>query len=161
MASIAAAPLHAHNAACTHKLTAERRKKEAVIIQQYGTVVAQIVTSTAQIPVQGAAITITQSLPDGTQQLLAVRISNYDGFTEPFDVPTPPLSDSQTRQTEEVPYATVDLRSERVGYDRVLVRGAQVLPGTQTLQRMTLIPTPTLPDSYTQTQEFDIPPQTL
>ena len=110
-------------------------------------------TSTAQIPVQGAAITITQTLPDGTQQLLAVRISNYDGFTEPFD--------SQTRQTEEIPYATVDLRSERVGYDRVLVRGAQVFPGTQTLQRMTLIPTPTLPDSYTQTQEFDIPPQTL
>ena len=102
-----------------------------------------------------------QSPRQRPQQLLAVRISNYDGFTEPFDVPTPPLSDSQTRQTDEVPYATVDLRSERVGYDRVLVRGAQVFPGTQTLQRMTLIPTPTLPDSYTQTQEFDIPPQTL
>lgn len=130
-------------------------------MQQYRTVVAQLVTSAAQIPVQGAALTITQALPDGTQQLLAVRISNYDGFTAPFDVPTPPASDSQTRQTGEVPYATVDLRGEQVGYDRILVRGAQVFPGTQTLQRMTLIPTPTLPGSYTQTQEFDIPPQTL
>ena len=42
---------------------------------------------------------------------------------------------------------------------RVLVRGAQVFSGVQTLQQLVLIPTPTLPDSYAQTQEFDIPSQ--
>ena len=38
------------------------------------------------------------------------RDGNGDGFTEPFDVPTPPASDSQSRQTAETPYALVDLR---------------------------------------------------
>ena len=60
-------------------------------MQEYGTVTAQIVTSAAQIPIPGATLTITQELPDGRQELLAVRMTNYDGFTEPFDVPTPPL----------------------------------------------------------------------
>ena len=128
-------------------------------MQEYGTVTAQIVTSAAQIPIPGATLTITQELPDGRQELLAVRMTNYDGFTEPFDVPTPPASDSQTRQTAEVPYALVDLRTERTGYGRVLVRGAQVFSGVQTLQQLVLIPTPTLPDNYAQTQEFDIPSQ--
>ena len=130
-------------------------------MQEYGTVTAQIVTSAAQIPIPGATLTITRELPDGRQELLAVRMTNYDGFTEPFDVPTPPASDSQTRQTAEVPYALVDLRTERTGYDRVLVRGAQVFSGVQTLQQLVLIPTPTLPENYAETQEFDIPAQEL
>jgi hypothetical protein len=122
------------------------------MMQEYGTVTAQIVTSAAQIPIPGATLTITQ-------ELLAVRMTNYDGFTEPFDVPTPPASDSQTRQTAEMPYALVDLRGERAGYDRVFIHNAQIFPGIQTLQQIVLIPTPTLPDSYAQTQEFDIPSQ--
>ena len=121
-------------------------------MQEYGTVTAQIVTSAAQIPIPGATLTIRQ-------ELLAVRMTNYDGFTEPFDVPTPPASDSQTRQTAETPYALVDLRGERAGYDRVFIHNAQIFPGIQTLQQIVLIPTPTLPDSYAQTQEFDIPSQ--
>ena len=121
-------------------------------MQEYGTVTAQIVTSAAQIPIPGATLTIAQELPDGRQELLAVRMTNYDGFTEPFDVPTPPASDSQTRQTAEMPY-------ERAGYDRVFIHNAQIFPGIQTLQQIVLIPTPTLPDSYAQTQEFDIPSQ--
>ena len=84
-------------------------------MQEYGSIIAQIVTSAAQIPVAGATLTISRKLPDGGQELLAVRMSDYDGFTEPFELPTPPASDSQTRQTAEVPYALVDLRGELAG----------------------------------------------
>ena len=128
-------------------------------MQEYGSIIAQIVTSAAQIPVAGATLTISRKLPDGGQELLAVRMSDYDGFTEPFELPTPPASDSQTRQTAEMPYALVDLRGERAGYDRVFIHNAQIFPGIQTLQQIVLIPTPTLPDSSAQTQEFDIPSQ--
>lgn len=130
-------------------------------MQEYGTVVAQIVTSNAQIPVQGATLTITKELPDGRQELLAVRISNYDGFTAPLSVETPPVSESENRQTAEIPYTSLTLRSDRAGYGRVIVHGAQVFSGTQTVQQMVLIPTPTLPESYSDTQEVDIPPQEL
>ena len=45
------------------------------MMQEYGTVTAQIVTSAAQIPIPGATLTITQELPDGRQELLAVRMT--------------------------------------------------------------------------------------
>ena len=62
-------------------------------MQEYGTVTAQIVTSAAQIPIPGATLTITRELPDGRQELLAVRMTNYDGFTEPFGVRQPDAAD--------------------------------------------------------------------
>ena len=40
-------------------------------MQEYGSIIAQIVTSAAQIPVAGATLTISRKLPDGGQELLA------------------------------------------------------------------------------------------
>ena len=45
-------------------------------MQEYGTVTAQIVTSAAQLPIPGATLTIPKELPDGKQQLMAVRMTN-------------------------------------------------------------------------------------
>ena len=39
-----------------------------------GTVVVRLSTSSALIPLQGATVTITKTRPDGTQELLAVRV---------------------------------------------------------------------------------------
>lgn len=130
-------------------------------MQEYGTIVAQFVTSNAKIPLLGATLAITQTQPDGSQTLLGVRISDSDGFTAPFTFPTPPAADSQTRQENQPPYTQVDLLAQCEGYDRVLVRGAQIFPNTQSVQPFHLIPTPTLPESYSLTQEFTIPAQLL
>ena len=43
------------------------------MMQEYGTVTAQIVTSAAQIPIPGATLTITRELPDGRQSDAADR----------------------------------------------------------------------------------------
>ena len=51
------------------------------------------------------------------------------------------------------------MAANAAGYDRVFIHNAQVFPGVRTLQQLVLIPTPTLPKSYAQTQEFDIPAQ--
>ena len=45
-----------------------------------GTVVVRLSTSSALIPLQGATVTITKTRPDGTQELLAVRVTNFDGL---------------------------------------------------------------------------------
>lgn len=47
-----------------------------------GTVVVRLSTSSALIPLQGATVTITKTRPDGTQELLAVRVTNFDGLTD-------------------------------------------------------------------------------
>lgn len=128
-------------------------------MQEYGTVTAQIVTSAAQIPIPGATLTTRRAA--GRQAGAAGRAHDklLTALPNPLTFPRPRRPDSQTRQTAEMPYALVDLRGERAGYDRVFIHNAQIFPGIQTLQQIVLIPTPTLPDSYAQTQEFDIPSQ--
>ena len=108
-----------------------------------GTVVVRLSTSSARIPLQGATVTITKGLPDGNAQLLAVRVTNFDGLTDP------------------VPYAVIDIRAEHSGFDRVIVQNAQVFPDTETRQELSLIPTPELPSSFDRTETFVVPPQNL
>ena len=124
-----------------------------------GTVVVRLSTSSALIPLQGATVTITKTRPDGTQELLAVRVTNFDGLTAPVMVETPPMAESY--QNTSIPYAVVDIRVERTGFDRVLVKNAQVFSNTETRQELSLIPTPDLPSSFDRTETFVVPPQSL
>ena len=126
-----------------------------------GTVVVRLSTSSALIPLQGATVTITKLRPDGTQELLAVRVTNFDGLTDPVTVETPPMAESQSYQNTSVPYAVVDISAQRVGFDRILVKNAQVFPNTETRQELSLIPTPDLPSSFDRTETFVVPPQDL
>ncbi len=127
----------------------------------HGTVTVYVYTSDAQIPLEGAAVTITRRLPDGAQELLGLRLTNFDGYTEPVDVQTPPAEQSQSFHAGDAPFASVDLRVQLLHYGSVLVQNAQVFAGQQTLQEMMLVPTPTLPESYTRLQVFDVSAQEL
>ena len=126
-----------------------------------GTVVVRLSTSSALIPLQGATVTITKLRPNGTQELLAVRVTNFAGLTDPVTVETPPMAESQSYQNTSIPYAVVDIRVERTGFDRVLVKNAQVFSNTETRQELSLIPTPDLPSSFDRTETFVVPPQSL
>lgn len=128
----------------------------------HGTIVVQIYTSDARIPLQGAGVTLTQRRADSSPELLAFRLSNYDGMTEPISIETPDFADSQQDAAGGVqPFAAVDIAAEFTGYGRIEVRGAQVFADRQTIQPLRLIPTPSLPDSYTRTQIVTVPPQEL
>ena len=128
-------------------------------MQAQGTVVVRLFTSAAQIPLQGATVTITKRLPGGGTKLLAVRVTNFDGFTDPVSIDPPPMAESQSYQAGLVPYAVVDIRVERTGFDRVIIENAQVFPDTQTRQEVALIPTPENPGAFDRTETFLVPPQ--
>ena len=128
-------------------------------MQAQGTVVVRLFTSAAQIPLQGATVTITKRLQGGERKLLAVRVTNFDGFTDPVSIDTPPMAESQSYQAGLVPYAVVDIRVERTGFDRVIIENAQVFPDTQTRQEVALIPTPENPGAFDRTETFLVPPQ--
>ena len=68
-----------------------------------GTVVVRLSTSSARIPLQGATVTITKRLPDGNAQLLAVRVTNFDGLTYPVAIETPPMAESRSYQNTSAP----------------------------------------------------------
>ncbi len=81
-----------------------------------GTVVVRLSTSSARIPLQGATVTITKRLPGSEVQLLAVRVTNFDGLTDPVAIETPPMAESRSYQNTSVPYAVIDIRAEHSGF---------------------------------------------
>ena len=125
-----------------------------------GTIVIQIYTSDARLPLQDASIAVTRHGAAGTE-LVAFRVSNYDGMTEPITIETPEKAESQQSGAKLPPFASVDIEAEVAGYDRILIRDAQIFAGEQTIQPLRLIPTPSLPESYTRTQVFTVTPQNL
>lgn len=126
-----------------------------------GNVVARVYTSDAKIPVQGATVIFTKRAPDDTRELLAVRLTNYDGYTDPVTIDTPPLTNSQNDTPGTDAYAIINISATEQSYGRILVRNAQVFSDTQTVQEFMLIPTPALGETYGQTEIISIPPQTL
>ena len=120
----------------------------------------KVYTSDARLPLQGAAIAVTRHGAAGTE-LVAFRVSNYDGMTEPIRVETPDFSESQQSGAAEQPFANLDIEAEATGYGRIFIRNAQVFADRQTVQPLRLIPTPSLPESYTRTQIVDVTPQDL
>ena len=114
----------------------------------------------ALLPLQDASIAVTRHGAAGTE-LVAFRVSNYDGMTEPIRVETPDFSESQQSGAAEQPFASVDIEAEAVGYGRIFIRNAQIFADRQTVQPLRLIPTPSLPESYTRTQIVDVTPQDL
>ncbi len=126
-----------------------------------GSVIARVYTSDAKIPVQGATVIFTKLGADNSRELLGVRLTNFDGYTDPISVDTPPLSDSQNYSPDVPAYTIINITAEDENYGRILVQNAQVFSDTQTLQEFMLIPTPALPAQYGQTEIFSIPPQNL
>ena len=114
-------------------------------------------SSYAQIPLQGVAVSITAS--DGTA--IATRITDRSGRITPVAIPVPDLSASQSPDTGEIPFATVNIHARLRGYEQITAERVQVFADTTTNQNLEMIPLAELPGTWNQTEDFDTPPQNL
>lgn len=114
-------------------------------------------SSFAQIPLQGVAVTVTAD--DGTA--IAMRLTDRSGRITPIPLPVPDLSASQSPDTGEIPFATVNIHARLRGYEQITSERVQVFPDTTTNQDLEMIPLAELPGSWNQTEDFDTPPQNL
>ena len=127
---------------------------------EQGYLVAKAVTSNARIPVEDVTITVTQRLPDGRYELLAVWITDESGKTPSIAIPTPDLSISQA-PSQKRPFSLVYLMAEHALYERIAVRAVQIFSGIVSIQELQLIPLDEFPELQDQTEFFEIPPQQL
>ena len=122
-----------------------------------GYITAHAYTSYALLPLQNVAITVTA--PDGTA--IAMRISDRNGLIVPIEVPVPDKSASQSPNTDEIPFTTVNLYARLKGYEQIEIENLQVFADTTTNQNLEMIPLAELPDRWDQIEVFDTPPQNL
>lgn len=125
-----------------------------------GSLLAHVFTSDSNIPIEEATVTVTQTLPNGLIELLAVRITDESGLTKPLEVPTPEKAVSQA-PSEEQPFSLVQVTAEHPLYERIVVKDVQIFPDTVSIQNMQLIPLAEAPELFNQTEVFPIPPQNL
>ena len=105
-----------------------------------GTLTVRVITSRAQLPVEGATVVVTQ---------------------KPVAISTPALGESPHPGSSVPPYAVCDVWAEHPGYAMLLVEGVQIFQGVETLQSMELEPLNEGQSSLIQNNIREIPGQTL
>ena len=113
--------------------------------------------SYARLPLKDVAVAITAE--DGTA--IAMRLTNRSGQILPVEIPVPDLSESQTPDPPERPYAVVNLYAHLRGYEQVEAENLQVFADTITSQDLMMVPLAELPDQWDQTIIYNTPPQNL
>ena len=116
-------------------------------------------TSNAQLPIEGAAISVTQPTENGTH-LIATRITDESGRITPIPILTPDRSESLTPGNSH-PWTSVDITADHPNYDRVLVENVQIFANIITQQNLELLPRSELPEAYNMTEVIDITGQPL
>lgn len=124
-----------------------------------GILTVRTYTSAAQLPVEGALVTVTHPTDNGTR-LLASRITDRSGTIEPISIAAPDRSQSLSAGTS-APFAQVDITVDSPGYERVLVENAQIFSGVVTQQELELIPIEERPSVWNMTEVFQVTAQPL
>ena len=124
-----------------------------------GTIITQVYTSRAQLPVENATVTILKS-GENEKEVLAHRVTDKSGKTSPVTFDTPALSLSQT-PGNGIPFSIVDLKITHPEFYGVLVREVQVFPDTETIQNVELIPIEETNSRFDVTETVNITPQNL
>lgn len=125
-----------------------------------GRIQTHVFTSSANLPVPGASVAVTDTSADGRETLLSFQLTNSSGNTRPTDVDTPPAADSQSPD-QPVGFTSLRVAVDMPGFERVIVTNVQVFPGVTTIQDVQLLPTEGLPGDWGTPIEFDLPSQSL
>lgn len=128
-----------------------------IILPDTGYIQVYAYTSQARIPLKDVAVTVTAL--DGTA--IAMRITDRNGKIDPIAIPAPNLSESQTPNPEEPPFARVNLYARLKNFVQIENEDLQVFANTTTDQNLEMIPLSELPDSWGEKELFLTPPQNL
>lgn len=129
-----------------------------ITLSATGYIQVQAYTSNARIPLQGAAVTITN--PDGSA--IAMRLTNRSGTLDsPIEIQVPDPSAGQSPNTGITPFVDVNLYARLENFETIEIENLQVFPKTLTVQDLKMIPLSELPDSWNKTEIFLTPPQNL
>lgn len=113
-------------------------------------------TSSAQIPIQDAAIVISTM----DQTVIALRLTDRSGLIGTVEIPVPEKEESQEPGISQHPYTSVNLYAQKKGYEHILAEDIQIFAGVTTYQDLQMIP---LSDELgaDMTVVYETPPQDL
>ena len=131
-------------------------------MEQNGTLRVRVITSNAQLPVEGASVVVTQKNPNGKYDLLSVQATNSSGEIRELKIETP-LSSASTSQEQGrgQPNAVCEVWAEAPGFVVLKVDGVQIFPNVVTEQQIELVPLEEGEHGLDRVNERQISPQNL
>lgn len=125
-----------------------------------GYLITHVFTSSALIPIENATVVVTQKQPKAAETLLAARVSDSSGLTEPVTVPTPDVSNSLAPD-QGIPFSLVNITVDHPDFLQIVAEDVQIFPNVSTDQNFVLIPITALPEVWDKAETFRTPPQNL
>lgn len=131
--------------------------KGGIILPDKGYIQVSAYTSKAQIPLKDVAVSVVAT--DGTA--IALRLTDQSGKIVPIEVPVPDLAESLAPNSDQIPFAQVNLYARLNNYEQIEIENLQIFANTITNQNLEMIPLAELPESWGQREIFPTPPQNL
>lgn len=122
-----------------------------------GYITVHAFTGISQIPLQDAAIAITD--PDG--EPIALRLTDRSGRISPIPITVPDLSASQRPDTGIIPYTNINIYARKENFEQIEAENVQVFADTVTDQDLQFIPLSELPENWNKAEIFRTTPQNL
>ena len=120
----------------------------------------QTLTSRAELPVEGAVVTVSTVRAGGGRELLSVQRTDDSGMTALVTIPTPELANSLSPEQPRG-WTDVQIGATHPNFDGVVSRDVQIFPGITTLQELILVPRGGMPMDPGETEDYTTPPQGL
>ena len=122
---------------------------------QTGRLGVRVYAARAQLPVQQAAVLITQTV-NGTKYFVSLQQTDRSGNTEFVEILAPNMAESQhPNGGNTIPFARCDVWVEHPDYEVVVIEDVQVFAGETSLQQVELQP---LLDGEAWTQNPEVRP---
>lgn len=125
-----------------------------------GTLIAQVYTSMAQLPVENAYVTVTDTKEENPS-VIASRKTDSSGKTTIITLDTPPKTDSHSPNPTEIPFVNYNLRIDHPEFESVIIKNVQIFDGLETIQETMLIPLAENSKGDRNTQTVNVTPQPL
>lgn len=112
---------------------------------EQGYIITEVRSRGEALPVVGATVTVS-GYQDGELRVLNVQLTDISGSTLPFEIETPPKSDSLTPTPSELPFSVISIEIDKSGFLTQIFAEVPIFSGITTIQPVQLIPL--IPDTY-------------
>ena len=104
-----------------------------------GYIITEVRSRGEALPIVGAVVTVS-GYENGTFKVLNVQLTDSSGSTAPFEIETPPKSESLVPDSPEPPFAIINIEIDKEGFLTQIFAQVPVFPGITTIQPVQLIP---------------------
>lgn len=104
-----------------------------------GYIITEVRSRGEALPIIGATVTVS-GYENGTLKVLNVQLTDSSGSTIPFEIETPPKSESLIPDSPEPPFAVISIEIDKEGFLTQIFAEVPIFSGITTIQPVQLIP---------------------